>query len=194
MSIEKMQAKPGRPRSETIRRRILQTTVRLMIEKGYKEATMKNIALSAKVGKQTLYRWWHNRADLLMEALLYYAEENVDTAQSESDRHGLKAFLSAIFQSITKETGTVLRGLIAESIVDEKFASSFFKGFIQQRQERLEDEIKKLQKTKEPDDQKIGIAVDIIFGTMWYRLIFRHRPLDKALADELASMVGHLVS
>jgi AcrR family transcriptional regulator len=194
MSIEKTHAKPGRPRSESVRRKILQTTVGLMIERGYKAATMKRIASSARVGKQTLYRWWHNRAELLMEALLFYAEENVDTVLAGLDRRGLEAFLAAIFQSITKETGEILRGLIVESIVDEAFASLFFENFIKQRQKRLEYEIKLLQKTAEPDPQKMGIAIDIIFGAMWYRLIFRHRPLDNALANELAAMVTQLVS
>jgi AcrR family transcriptional regulator len=165
-----------------------------MLDKGYKEVTMKNIALSARVGKQTLYRWWHNRADLLMEALLFYAEENVDTARSESQPHGLEAFLSFIFQSITRETGVLLRGLIAESIVDEDFASVFFKRFIKQRQKRLESEIGKLQKPEQADRQKMGMAVDIIFGCMWYRLIFRHRPLDSTLADELGALVKQLVA
>jgi AcrR family transcriptional regulator len=193
MSTEKNQGKPCRPRNETIRQKILQTTVRLLIEKGCKEATMKNIAVSARVGKQTLYRWWRNRADLLMEALLYYAEENVDAVVHISDQPGLKQFLSATFQSITKESGAVLRALIAESIVDESFAQAFFKGFIKQRQHRLELEIKKLQSAKNPDSQKMGVAVDMIFGSMWYRLIFGHRSLDETLANELASMVEHLV-
>jgi hypothetical protein len=104
----------------------------------------------------------------------------------------IKEFLSAIFRSITKETGVVLRGLIAESIVDENFAAAFFKGFIKQRQKRLEFEINKLQKTGITDAQKMEIAIDIIFGAMWYRLIFGHRPLDEALADKLASTVERL--
>ena len=194
MSIEKKQGRPGRPRNEATRRKILQTTVRLLIDQGYKVATMNNIALSAQVGKQTLYRWWNNRAELLMEALLYYAAEKVDRATPlASEKPGLKAFLSAIFLSISRETGAVLRSLIAESIIDEKFASTFFKGFIKQRQKQLEFEIKKLQKTANLDSQKIEVAVDIIFGSMWYRLIFGHRPLDEALAEELASIVAYLI-
>jgi hypothetical protein len=78
--------------------------------------------------------------------------------------------------------------------VDEDFASVFFKRFIKQRQKRLESEIGKLQKPEQADRQKMGMAVDIIFGCMWYRLIFRHRPLDSTLADELGALVKQLVA
>lgn len=190
MSTAKSSRKPGRPRNEAARLRILETTAGILCTKGYRAATMKSIALSAGVGKQTLYRWWRNRADLLMEALLHYAEEKTVVSR---EAPALREFLSATFTAIDRETGVLLRGLIAESIVDEEFAGTFFEQFIRQRQKRLELELGKLAKRKRLNKRKISFLVDVIFGTMWYRLIFQHRLLDTSLVDELFSVAEHVL-
>jgi AcrR family transcriptional regulator len=40
----------------------------LLVEIGYGAMTMKNIAERAGVGRQTVYRWWPHKAEILLEA------------------------------------------------------------------------------------------------------------------------------
>jgi AcrR family transcriptional regulator len=60
----------GAPRSEAARRAILEATTRLFAARGYDHLTIEGIAAEAKVGKQTIYRWWPSRGALVAECLL----------------------------------------------------------------------------------------------------------------------------
>ena len=66
MSLERR----GRPRSETARQAILRATHDLIIESGYERLTMSGIAARAGVGKQTIYRWWPDKATIVAECVI----------------------------------------------------------------------------------------------------------------------------
>ena len=60
----------GAPRSEAARLAILRATARLFLEKGFGQLSIEGIAAEAGVGKQTVYRWWPTKSDLVAEALI----------------------------------------------------------------------------------------------------------------------------
>ena len=60
----------GPPRSEEARLAILRATARLFLERGFGNLSIEGIAAEAGVGKQTIYRWWPGKSDLVAEALI----------------------------------------------------------------------------------------------------------------------------
>lgn len=60
----------GRPRSEAAHQNVLDATSRLLAEFSYESITVERIAAEAGVGKQTIYRWWKNKAQVVLEAVL----------------------------------------------------------------------------------------------------------------------------
>ena len=60
----------GAPRSEAARLAILRATARLFLDKGFAQLSIEGIAAEAGVGKQTIYRWWPTKSDLVAEALI----------------------------------------------------------------------------------------------------------------------------
>ena len=60
----------GRPRSEASKTAILNATIDLLEETGYSALTIEAIASNAGVGKATIYRWWSNKAFLVLDAFL----------------------------------------------------------------------------------------------------------------------------
>jgi AcrR family transcriptional regulator len=60
----------GPVRSEAARQAILHATARLFAERGYDQLTVEGVAAEAGVGKQTIYRWWRSKGELVAECLI----------------------------------------------------------------------------------------------------------------------------
>src|ERR1700722_14755802 len=89
---------PGRPRSEQSRQAILVATLELVTEVGYAGLTIEGIAARAGVGKQTIYRWWGTKADVLLEAGAVKADVQIPTDDRGSYAADLHAFLEASYR------------------------------------------------------------------------------------------------
>lgn len=92
MSEEGETKQRGRPRSEQAHQRIMEATSRLLSHSSYESITVERIAAEAGVGKQTIYRWWPNRASVVLEAVLSgYANLELvpmpDTGNLSADLH-----------------------------------------------------------------------------------------------------------
>jgi AcrR family transcriptional regulator len=62
--------RPGRPRSERARAAILTAARTLLDDVGFERLTIEQLAASAGVGKQTIYRWWPSKAAVIADAVL----------------------------------------------------------------------------------------------------------------------------
>ena len=63
-----MQPKPNaKRRSSKSHEAIIDATVKLLGSSGYVDFSIEKVASQAGVGKQTIYRWWPSRADLVLE-------------------------------------------------------------------------------------------------------------------------------
>jgi AcrR family transcriptional regulator len=62
----------GRPRRHEARDTILDATLDLLAERGFRATTMDAIAERASVGKNTIYRRWSTKDDLVIEAFAHF--------------------------------------------------------------------------------------------------------------------------
>ncbi|CAL9313961.1 TetR/AcrR family transcriptional regulator [Streptomyces sp. SudanB182_2057] len=131
-------------RSEKSRRAIYAAALTLVAEVGYPKTTVEGIAARAGVGKQTIYRWWSSKADVLLEAFLDLAEQTAreaghDTAGDETagdetagipDTGDLAADLKAVLRATVDELldprfDAPARALTAEGVVNEQLGRVF---------------------------------------------------------------------
>ena len=70
-------ARRGRPRSEASRLKVLTAAARLMVEGGFEHLTVEGIAAEAGVAKQTVYRWWGSKADVVVVSMTTPSGPNV---------------------------------------------------------------------------------------------------------------------
>lgn len=61
--------KMGRPRNAEVDRRILDASMDLFIRAGWQDFSIDEVARRAQVGKASIYLRWHDKADLLFDAL-----------------------------------------------------------------------------------------------------------------------------
>jgi AcrR family transcriptional regulator len=184
---------PGRPRSEAARRAILSTALRVARRDGYDSLTMDRIAAEAGVGKQTIYRWWRSKAEVTLDALRELAEEQIESADTGRLAGDVEALLSQTFATSGTHPGLdrVLCALMGEAQRDPAFATLFREQLIEPRRQVLEAVLERAQQRGDlPRSADLGLLLDVVFGTMWYRMLTGIGRVDDGLARDLGQLVG----
>jgi AcrR family transcriptional regulator len=183
---------PGRPRSVTSRQSILAAALELTGEVGYARLTIEGIAARAGVGKQTIYRWWPTKADVLLEAGADVAEFHVPINDHGSYAADLRAFLTVSYEIVSNpHFMDMLRALMAQAQIDSAFGDRFRAAFLQRRRDALLIIVDRARQRGDlpchPSDEVIA---DIVFGTIWYRIMATRRPLNTSLVDDLVGTLA----
>lgn len=182
---------PGRPRSETSHLAILKASLELVAEIGYADLTIEGIAARAGVGKQTIYRWWPSKADVLLEAVAAKADNFVPVSDHGSYEADLRAFLKASYKIVNHpQMADLLRALMAEAQISSDFNERFRTVFLERRREALAVIIARARERGDlPNRPEPGTAADIVFGTIWYRVLATRQPLDDHLVKDLIAIL-----
>jgi AcrR family transcriptional regulator len=179
--------RPGRKRSEESRRAILMAALELFFEVGYARLTIEGIAARSGTGKQTIYRWWTSKADILLEAITTKAELVVPDPDEGAYVADLRMFLSASFglaRHLPVAQG--LRALMAEAQIDPGFGERFRSAFVRHRRDALQRIVDRARARGDlPGHLSPDTVADIVFGVIWYRVLATSRPMDDRLVDEL---------
>lgn len=86
MPVQTAETRPGRPRSASAHKAILDATIELLAELGYEALGVEAIAARAGVSKATIYRHWRTKRDVVAEALGGITPPDVpDTGSARED-------------------------------------------------------------------------------------------------------------
>jgi len=179
-------ARAGRPRDRQLSARILATTRDLVTRHGYDEVTTEMIARTAGIGKQSLYRRWPGKAELVLEAFTSSAREQIDDALPRgSMSRRLTAFLRLTFEAL-QVTAPAIRSLMATAQRDAAFHEQFKLRLIEPRRHALRRVL--AESERHVSAENLDAAVVALFGALWYRLLL-DEPLDVAFAGRLVNIV-----
>ncbi len=180
----------GRPRSTQCHGAILDSVLQLMQKDGYNAVTIEGVARHAGVGKQTIYRWWGSRAELILEAFANHAADLVPTPDCGSLREDLEAFISAGFKRLSRDYGTIMRGLMADAVLDPDFNKILREAFILRRRAATMEILKRgVERGEIARTTDLELMTDMLFGPVWFRLLVQHAKLDTAFARQLVRAV-----
>lgn len=183
---------PGRPRSESSRQAILAAALELAAEIGCGKLTIEGIASRAGVGKQTIYRWWPSRADVLLEAGVTSSDFQVPVADHGSYAEDLRAFLEATYRLANlPQMADLLRALMAEAQLDRDFGRRFRAAFLERRRDAFAVITNRARQRGDlPAQPDPATAADIVLGTIWYRVLATDRMLDPQLVEDLVILLA----
>ncbi len=142
-----------RPHPEEVRRAILDATLQLYLEKGYSGTSTDEVAARSSVSKQTIYRHFSDKDDLVREALqrlIAAAEEQgaeaFDTlAESNDLENDLRAFARQhIFDVIQPDIMQVRRRIISEVERFPDIAKAWYEAAPKRAREKLAECLKGL--------------------------------------------------
>jgi AcrR family transcriptional regulator len=182
--------KRGRPRSLECHGAILDSVLQLMQKDGYNAVTIEGVARHAGVGKQTIYRWWGSRAELILEAFANHAADVVPTPDRGSLREDLDVFMSAGFKRLSRDYGAIMRGLMADAVLDPDFNKILREAFILKRRAATMQILQRgVERGEIARDADLELMIDMLFGPVWLRLLVQHAKLDAKFASQLVGAV-----
>jgi AcrR family transcriptional regulator len=176
-------------RSEQARLAVLEAADDLLVERGFADLTIEGIAARAGVAKQTIYRWWDSKSDILFDAFIADAEEfftapdHGDLGSDLRDHLGqLAAFLT------TTDSGAVFRALAGQAQHTPAVAARFESEVIARQRER--DRVpflRALQRDELDGDTDIDFAIDQLAGPVYYRVLVTRRDVPRWFTDTLVN-------
>lgn len=180
----------GRPRNPAVDEAIRRAALDLTVERGYRGVSMEGIAERSGVAKQTIYRRFRTKGEVILDALVTDAAHRLPPRAVGSFRDDLAALLRETFEALNGRSGILNRALVAEALQDEEFARLLRERHIMIRRDVVREIIARgrAQGVVRPHDDEF--LIDLVFGPMWYRLLIGHGPLDAGYAEALADAVA----
>jgi len=181
----------GRPRSEKARKAILGAAAELLLARGLSAVSMDAVAERAGVSKATIYRWWPTKETLALDAL--YTEWDT-TRPSPRDTGSLRGDLLAMMRpwarlATSRPYGRVLAALITEAQTDPVFAAVYRQRLLEPRRDQARAVfLRAIERGEIPADTKVEVALDLLYGPLYHRLLHGHAPLNDRFTQDVIDM------
>ena len=181
---------PGRPRSERAHRAILQAANELLESEGFAAVTVEAIAERAGVSKATVYRWWPNRAAVVMDGFLSIVSSEVPFPHTGHAREDIRIHMRRLAEAFSGKIGRTVAALIAEGQSDPELAEALRSRWVSVRRTEAREILELgIERGELREDLDPEVAVDVLYGPIYYRMLVGHAPLDDDFADVLADHV-----
>jgi AcrR family transcriptional regulator len=187
----------GRPRSQAAHDAVLKTALRLVTKRGFRAVSVNEIAAEAGVGKMTLYRHWPNKAALVMDSLLVLIGSETDFPEAGSAIQSLRQQLDLQVAFFRSSRGTLIRSLVAEAQSDSELAIAFRERWLNPRREGVRQIMRAaVAEGSLRSDIDIDTAIDLLYGSLYYRLLLGAGALDERFVDSIYDqfLEGHRAS
>jgi AcrR family transcriptional regulator len=165
---------PGRPRSESTQQGIMDAAIALVGSSHYRDVTIEKIAARAKVGKQSIYRWWPAKADLVLDAYTQHSIKGMPPAiQSDDAFADLEADIARFFAFMSDPLiAKGVRSLVAEGQLDDEFRRKLYENVHRVRCEALRRAFRHgIALGQFRDDLDFEALSHMIHGAFWYRFL-----------------------
>ena len=177
----------GRPRSARAHEAILKAAAGLLLERGLDAVSMDAVAARAGVSKATIYRWWPTKESLALDAL--YTEWSA-AAPAPADTGSLRGDLLELLSPWAQLVGSdqpyarVIAALLAEARTDPAFAAEYQQRVVQPRRDQARAIFgRAIERGEIPAGLDLEVALDLIYGPLYHRLLQGHAPLDDAFVQ-----------
>jgi len=169
----------GRPRSEETRKSILSAAYGLLLENGFQNVTVDGIAERSGVSKATIYKWWPNKAAVVLDGFFEESEEVLHIPDTGTVKKDLLIQAKNLADFLTSPKGKVITELIGEGQFDQNIAEEYRRRYFSPR--RLMSRqifVRGIERGELREDLDIGLSIDLIFAPIFYRLLITGESLD----------------
>jgi AcrR family transcriptional regulator len=188
----------GRPRSQQAHQAILAAAGELLLARGLSAVSMDAVAEQAGVSKATIYRWWPTKETLALDALY---TEWAAVRPAPRDTGSLRGDLLSLLRpwarlASSRPYGRVIAALLAEAQTDPVFAAEYRQRVLEPRRDEARVLFgRAVDRGEIPANTKVDVALDLLFGAVYHRLLHGHAPLnDRFVRDVVDTALGGILS
>ena len=184
--------RPGRPRSDAAEAHtaIMDAVYELLQETSARDLTMEAIAKRAKVGKPTLYKWWPNKAALIMAMFQERVSGELSAVEAVTAEDALRGRVRTLIREFNGLFGKFFADLIAEGQNDPAVLRELYDKHIAERRASTAADVERGKATGEfAGDTDPILLIDSIFGPIYLRLLLKFAPLTEDYGDALVDQI-----
>ena len=183
---QSLSRKAGRPRSEQARQSITDATNKLLLHMSVRDISIEAIAKKAGVGKTTIYRWWPNKVAIILEAISGPMNVLPAPVSGDNARDLMVRQIERFGRLSRGRGGKVIAEVFAEAQGNADTLALFYEHFMLQHEEILANIIEQGKQGGEfRADLDTGMAVDMIYGAIFYRLMSNTAQMEQGFIDQL---------
>jgi AcrR family transcriptional regulator len=186
---------PGRPRSEKARKAVIQSTLALLNRVGFNELSVEAVAARAGVGKATIYRWWPNKAELVIESFVWAVEEELRFPSAgpvlASIREQMRRW-AVIFRG---PLGQIVATVIGAGQSDPEILQAFRDHWVEPRRIEARRLLRLAMENGDiRDDLDPDSVLDLLYGPLYLRLLIKNAPLNEDFVNTVFEVVSPVLS
>ncbi|GMK38917.1 TetR family transcriptional regulator [Paenibacillus sp. CCS19] len=183
-----MESKRGRPRNVEAQKSILSASYALLVEHGFETVTVDKIAERAQVSKATIYKWWPNKAAVVMDGFLYAANARLPLPDTGSALNDILMHATNVARFMTSREGIIITELLGQGQFDAGLAEAYRARYFRPRRLEARSLLEKGIERKElKQDLDIEISIDLIYGPIFYRLLVTGDKIDDSYVQHLVN-------
>ncbi len=156
-----------------------------------KGLTIEGVSARTGIAKTTLYRRWRSKEDLALAVVLDMARTAIAAPTHSDIRQALISYLGAATTILrTTLMGRVMQGLASDLATDPAMADAFRAEVGALRSTHLNELVQwGVEAGQLRADVDVALLQDLLFGPIYYRLLFSGTPLQEDLAQRIVDAV-----
>lgn len=179
----------GRPRCEVAKTRILEAGLELLEEMAFADITTDAIAERAAASKATIYRWWPNKAAVLVEALREAVAQELPFPDTGDLREDIRLQLRNFVKLLTGRRGRIFKAFVAAAQSDPEVFQAFETVWRNPRRATAKAGLERHRRKGLREDVDLDLVMDSMYGPLYYRLLIGGGRLSESYADALAELL-----
>jgi AcrR family transcriptional regulator len=182
--IDAVRRAPGRPRSLEADGAILEAAVDVFAEVGLEALTMEGVAARAGVSKNTVYRRYPNKLDLVVSAVRCYTNVSAPPPDTGTTRGDVQALVDDLVAILTATPmGRMLPILVAARTRTPELDVAYAEIVADKRARSAAVVRRGIERGEFRADVDLDVVVDAFVGPVFYRFLVTNAPLDEAFRN-----------
>ncbi len=183
MAVARLRGGPAREAE------LLDAVLDVLRETGYERLTVDAVVARARASKQTVYRRWPSKADLVAAAFANAVPDALEPPDTGSLREDLLALLDSLRLELNS-LGDVIAGLIGELRRDSELASAMRTGYLDSRSRAVHTVFERARARAElAENVDIELVWPLVPATLFFRSLINNETVDGELIRRLVDEV-----